>query len=85
MLKAPPVWKTVFIPLGLIPHRTTFKFEYLRYFEPEFDIVLGYESGAIWGRFMKKNQRPKISCYCTFQMEKASLNKITSVNMAEIL
>ncbi len=59
MLLEPPIWKTVFVPRGLIPWRTTFKFEYLREFEPEFEIVLGYESGAYMGSIHEKNQRPK--------------------------
>ncbi len=53
--------------MGLIPRRTTYKFEYLREFEPEFEIVLGSESGAHMGPIHEKNQRPKISCYCTFK------------------
>jgi hypothetical protein len=51
----------------LIPHRTTFEFEYLREFEPEFENVLGYELGAHIGSIHEKNQGPKISCYCTFK------------------
>jgi hypothetical protein len=46
MLKEPLSKKRFFVPRGLIPRRTTFKFEYLRVFEPEFKIVLGYESGV---------------------------------------
>ncbi len=30
MLKEPPIWKMVFCSTGLMPRRTTFKFEYLR-------------------------------------------------------
>jgi hypothetical protein len=52
---------------GLIPRRTTLTFEYLREFEPEFEEVLGYELGAHMGSIHEKNQRPKISCYCTFK------------------
>jgi hypothetical protein len=52
---------------GIRPCRTTFN-EYLRKFETEIENILGYESGAHiqQGWFMKKNQRPKISCYLTF-------------------
>jgi hypothetical protein len=73
MLKEPSIWKMIFCSVGsdTIPRRTTFKFKYLREFEPEFEIVLGYESGAHMGSIHEKNQRPKISCYCTF---KASLS-----------
>ncbi len=43
------------------------KFEYLREFEPEFEKVLGYALGAYMGSIHEINQRPKISCYCTFK------------------
>jgi hypothetical protein len=43
------------------------KFEYLREFEPEFEKVVGYELGAHMGSIHEKNQRPKISCHCTFK------------------
>jgi hypothetical protein len=43
------------------------KFEYLLEFEPEFEKVLGCELGAHMGLIHEKNQRPKISCYCTFK------------------
>ncbi len=67
-----------FLPLGFstnrphivpefTPRRTTFKFEYLREFEPEFENVLGYELGAHMGSIHEKNQGPKISCYCIFK------------------
>jgi hypothetical protein len=52
---------------GLIPRRTTFKFEYLLEFEPEFENVLGYELGVHMGSIHEKNQTPKISCFCTFK------------------
>jgi hypothetical protein len=71
MLKSPLYEKQFFVPRGLIPRRTTFKSEYLREFKPEFEIVLGYESGAHMGSIHeKKNQRPKISCYYTFKLIK---------------
>jgi hypothetical protein len=45
MLKEPPIWKIcLFCVLrGLIPRKTTLKFEYLWEFEPEFENVLGME------------------------------------------
>jgi hypothetical protein len=36
--------------------------------EPEFENVLGYEPWAHMGLIYEKNQRPKISCYCTFKL-----------------
>ncbi len=67
MLKEPPIKHFFCVLRGLIPRRTTFKFEYLREFEPEFENVLGYELGAHMGSIHEKNQGPKISCYCTFK------------------
>ncbi len=67
MLKEPPIWNFFCVLRGLIPRRTTFKFEYLLEFEPEFENVLGYELGAHMGSIHEKNQRPKISCFCTFK------------------
>ncbi len=52
--------KNFCVPRGLIPHRTTFKFEYLQEFEPAFENVLGYELGAHMGLIHEKNQGPKI-------------------------
>jgi hypothetical protein len=50
MLKEPSIWKFFCVLQGLIPRRTTLKFEYLQEFEPEFEPdfenVLGYELGA---------------------------------------
>ncbi len=37
----------------------TFKYEYLREFETEFENILGCESGAHMGQFMKKKQSKK--------------------------
>ncbi len=45
--------------LGLIPRRTTLKFEYLWEFEPEFENVLGYELGAHMGSIHEKNPGAK--------------------------
>jgi hypothetical protein len=70
MLKEPLSKKFFCVPRGLIPRRTTFKFEYLRDFEPEFENVLGYELGAHMGSIHEKNQGPKILCYCTFKRAK---------------
>jgi hypothetical protein len=67
MLKEPPIYKFFCVLRGLIPRRTTFKFEYLREFGPEFENDLGYELGAHMGLIHEKNQGPKISCYCTFK------------------
>jgi hypothetical protein len=64
-LKSPLSEKLFFVLWVLIPRRTTFKFEYLREFVSEFEIVLGYESGAHMGLIHEKKQRPKISFYCT--------------------
>jgi hypothetical protein len=48
-----------FVPRGLITRRTTFKFEYLRELEPEFDIILGHESGAYMGSIREKTRGQK--------------------------
>jgi hypothetical protein len=69
MLKAPLSEIFFCVLRGLIPRRTTLKFEYLREFEPEFENVLGYELGAYIGSIHEKNQGPKISCYCTFKKD----------------
>ncbi len=66
-LKVLSIWIFFCVLQGLIPRRTTFKFEYLREFEPEFDNVLGYELGANMGSIHEKNLGPNISCYCTFK------------------
>jgi hypothetical protein len=55
-LQSPLSEKRFFVPQGMIPRRTTFKFEYLREFEPEFEIVLGYESGAYMGSIHEKTR-----------------------------
>jgi hypothetical protein len=44
-----------------------FEFEYLGEFEIEIKNILEHESGAHMGLIHEKNQRPKISCYCTFK------------------
>jgi hypothetical protein len=56
-LKSQLAKEIFFVLLGIRTHGTTFKFNYLREFETEFENILGYESGAyIWGRFMKKHE-----------------------------
>jgi hypothetical protein len=66
MLKEPPILKMVFVLRGMILRRTTFAFKYLGEFEMEIKNILGHESGAHMGLIHEKNQRPKISCYSTF-------------------
>ncbi len=69
MLKKSPLSDNFFcVPRGLIPCRTSLKFEYLREFEPEYENDLGYELGVHMGSIHEKNQGPKISCYCTFNV-----------------
>ncbi len=69
MLKEPPVLKMVFVLRGMIPRGTTFKFKFLSEFEIEIKNIFRHESGAHMGLIHEKNQRPKISCYCTFKSE----------------
>ncbi len=52
----------------MIPRGTTFELEYLSEFEMEIKNILGYELGAHMRLIHEKNQRPKISCYCTFKV-----------------
>jgi hypothetical protein len=60
MLKEPPLSENFFcVPRGLIPRRTTLKFEYLQEFEPEFETVLGYELGAHMGSIHEKKRGQK--------------------------
>ncbi len=49
-------------------------------------------SGTIWGRFVEKNQRKKISCYCPFKSlycfdpdQKYSLMQVPPVALPLIL
>jgi hypothetical protein len=51
----------------MIPRGTTFEFEYLGEFEMEINNILEHELGAHMRLIHEKNQRPKISCYCTFK------------------
>ncbi len=46
----------------------TFKDEYLRKFETEFENILECESGAHMGSIYEKKQWSKISCYCPFNI-----------------
>ncbi len=68
MLKEPPILKMIFCSAGMIPRGTTFEFEYLGEFEIEIKNILEHESGAHVGLIHEKNQRPKILCYCTFNL-----------------
>jgi hypothetical protein len=43
-----------FVLRDLIPYGKPFKFEYLREFEPEFRIILGFESGVQMGLIHEK-------------------------------
>jgi hypothetical protein len=38
-------------------------------------ILKSMKQGPIWGRFVKNNQRPKISCYCPFNVLQTSTVK----------
>jgi hypothetical protein len=60
----------------MIPRGTTFKFEFLGEFEIEFKNILEHESGAHMGLIHEKNQRPKISCYCTFKVLKSKYKNL---------
>jgi hypothetical protein len=53
----------------MISRGTTFEFEYLGEFEIEIKNILEHESGGHMGLIHEKNQRPKISCYCTFKIK----------------
>jgi hypothetical protein len=57
----------------MIPRGTTFEFEYLGEFKIEIKTILEHESRAHMGLIHEKNQRPKISCYCTFKVGKKTL------------
>ncbi len=46
-----------FVPRGLLPRGTTFKFEYLQEFIPEIENVLGNESGVYMGSIHEKKTR----------------------------
>jgi hypothetical protein len=43
----------------MIPHGTTFEFEYLSQFEMEIENILGLESGAHMGLIHEKNRGEK--------------------------
>jgi hypothetical protein len=51
----------------MIPRGTTFEFKYLGEFEIEIKNIFEHESGAHMRWIHEKNQRPKISCCCTFK------------------
>ncbi len=40
----------------ILQRRYTYKSEYLREFETEFENILVWESGSIWGRLLKKTR-----------------------------
>ncbi len=67
MIKEPPILKMFFCSAGYDTRGTTFEFEYLGEFEMEIKNILGHELGAHMRLIHEKNQRPKISCYCTFK------------------
>jgi hypothetical protein len=51
----------------MIPHGTTFKFEYLGEFKMDTENILGHESAAHMGLIHEEKWKPKISCYYTFK------------------
>ncbi len=75
MFKEPPVLKMVFCSAGYDTPRNL-EFEYLGEFEIEIKNILEHESGAHMGLIHEKNQRPKISCYCTFNFPECKLHLI---------
>jgi hypothetical protein len=50
------------------PGGKTFECEYFREFESEFENNLGYESGIHMGSIYDLNKKPKILCYCPFNV-----------------
>jgi hypothetical protein len=54
-LQRDPFWK-LFAYETTLPNGTIFNFQYLRELETELENILGYESGPIWGQFMKKTR-----------------------------
>jgi hypothetical protein len=67
MLKEPPVLKMVFCSARYDTLRNHFRIQ-LGEFKIEIKNILEHESGAHLGLIHEKNQRPKISCYCTFKV-----------------
>jgi hypothetical protein len=65
----------------MIPRRTTFEFEYFGEFEKEIKNILGHESGAHMRLIHEKNQRSKISCYCTFKQVHPQRNDLLAGNV----
>jgi hypothetical protein len=82
MLKEPLSEKRFFVPRGLIPCRTTFKFEYLREFEPEFKIVLGYESRAYMAPIHEKTRGQK--SHATVHLRVHFCTMLETVNFATV-
>jgi hypothetical protein len=80
---------------SMLKEGTTFKFEYFREFESEFEKNSGYESGIHIGSIHEINKRQKISCYCPFKehkckfmlgtVSKAMNSSLLSFNMADFL
>ncbi len=73
-LKSLLSWKWFFVLRGMIPRRTSFEFEYLGEFEIEIKNILEHESRVHMGLIHLKNQRPKISCYCTINLANIMLD-----------
>ncbi len=67
MLKEPPIWKFFCVLRGLIPPQNNFEIRISPRIRTRNRKSLGYELGAHMGSIHEKNQRPKISCYCTFK------------------
>jgi hypothetical protein len=60
--------KRIYFGRPLYSGQSNFEFEYLVKFETEFENILGCESVFQVGSFDEKNQSPKISCYCPFNI-----------------
>jgi hypothetical protein len=65
----------------MIPRGTTFEFEYHGEFKMEIKNILGHELGAHMRLIHEKNQRPKISCYYTFNNNSKS-SKLQGLQLA---
>ncbi len=85
MLKEPPISKMVFCSTRYETPRNHFEFEYLGEFEIEIKNILEHESRAHMGLIHEKNQKPKISCYCTFYRRRKKLLFPCNRRMTEVL
>jgi hypothetical protein len=65
----------------MTPRGTTFEFEYLGEFEIEIRNILGHELGAHMRLIHEKSQRPKISCYCSFNKGKVCMRGSQIIRM----